>query len=60
MMSFLSMALLFAIDGGTPEKRVPAAPTNDDSELIEHLELLESLDEATDLELLSELDDERT
>ncbi|MBX7101925.1 MAG: hypothetical protein K1X89_29685 [Myxococcaceae bacterium] len=49
---------LVAVDGGAPDAHVATAkPT--DREVVEHLELLELMDEAGDLDLLLELSVER-
>jgi len=50
----LLWALLAALDGGAPP-RVVAPPSAEDAEVVNNLELLEHLDESTDLELLHEL-----
>ncbi|MBL8954416.1 MAG: hypothetical protein JNK82_26800 [Myxococcaceae bacterium] len=55
MSAFLLLAWLQAVDGGTP----PARVSPEDAELLKNLELLESLDEASDFELLEELSVER-
>jgi hypothetical protein len=55
-MSALVLALVLALDGGLPP---PPAQVDADREVIEHLELLEGLDDATDLELLEALTLER-
>ena len=58
MTTFLLLAWLAAVDGGTPPSaQKPLSP--EDAELLKHLELLESFDEAKDLELLEELSVER-
>lgn len=49
---------LVAVDGGAPDAHV-ATPAPSDREVVEHLELLELMDEAGDLDLLLELSVER-
>ncbi len=60
MSALLLLAWLAAVDGGTPPPPPKAPQVNpEDAELLKHLELLESFDEAKDLELLEELSIER-
>lgn len=56
MSKLLVCALMLALDGGAPP---PRQLSDEDKELIENLELLQDLDQATDLELLQELSVER-
>ena len=51
MSLLLVLALLATMDGGTP------APRSDDDELIENLELLSSLKDVEDLDVVMELDE---
>lgn len=57
--TLLLLAWLAAVDGGVP----PLAPgpklSDDDAELLKNLDLLQTFDEAVDLELLEELSVER-
>jgi hypothetical protein len=58
--AMLLLSWLLSVDGGAP---APAPPkpqlTALDREVVDHLELLESLDTADDLDLLQELSVER-
>ena len=56
-MSPLVLALLLSLDGGAPP--TPPPRVDADREVIEHLELLEGLEDAADLELLEALTLER-
>lgn len=59
MSTLLLLAWLAAVDGGAPA--APPRPTvsDEDAELLKHLDLLQTFDEAKDLELLEELSVER-
>ena len=63
MSAFLLLAWLAAVDGGTPPTpaAAPAKPkmSAEDAELLRHLEVLEALDEARDLDMLEELSVDR-
>lgn len=63
MSLLLFLALLLHADGGvavTPPAVAPKAATRpEDPEVVKNLELLELMDETTDLELLQELSVER-
>ena len=57
MSTLLALLWLAANDGGAAPIKPPLSP--EDQEVLQNLELLESLDEAKDLELLEELSLER-
>ena len=63
MSLFLFLALLLHADAGVAVPPVPppvkVAPRADDPEVVKNLELLELMDETSDLELLQELSVER-
>ena len=61
---FLCFALLLHADAGVPVAPTPVpnskvAPKAEDPEVVKNLELLELMDETSDLELLQELSVER-
>ena len=56
MSTLLVLVWLAAVDGGVP---VPPKLSAEDAELLKNLELLETFDEAKDLEMLEELSLER-
>jgi len=62
----LLLAWMLSMDGGAATTPVKAPPTqtapalsDEDKEVVQHLELLESLDAASDLDMLEELSVER-
>lgn len=67
MTKLIFFALVLALDGGTaappPQKhdagRAHQQVSDEDKELLENLELLQDMDQASDLELLQELSVER-
>jgi len=59
MSALLLLLWLAAVDGGVPAPPKAAALSPEDAELLQNLELLQSYDEARDLELLEELSVER-